>query len=385
MLALALTGCGTAHERDGRGGQPQSPAPLTAAAVADLLPAPVKDRRAWGEAIVNAHLANDLPLDVTTACAVVAIIGQESGFDPDPTVPGLAAIAAARIERYKAKLGPFGDPVFDRLLAGRAPEDGRPFRARLGRLRTERDADLLFRDLLAYYEVNHPALFTAAEWAGKLTDLEGLGDLNPITTAGSMQVSVRFAEEWARARRGKTATPEAVRDVLYTRRGGVYYGTARLLAYPAQYDRMLFRFADYNAGFYTSRNAAVQEQLARLIGRKLTLDGDLLSYGRNGTARDDESDSERAVQIFVRRYAPRLSDEDIRRDLLREKTIGFEETETYRAIEAAAARTLGHPAPYAILPQVAVNSPKMKTSRSTAWFAQSVDRRYQACVQSRGR
>ena len=384
LLALAI-GCGSTHTSGSATGPWQPPAPLTAAEIAVLIPVQVRDRGGWSEAIANALAANQVPLDRTSACAVIAIIAQESGFEADPAVPGLAAIAAARIDRYKAKLGPFGDPLFDRMLSGRAPDDARSFRERLARLRTERDADVLFRDLLAYYEVNHPALFAAAEWAGKLTDLDGLGALNPITTAGSMQVSVRFAEEWALARKGRTATPGSVRDALYTRPGGVYYGTARLLAYPVPYDRMLFRFADYNAGLYTSRNAALQAQLSRLSGRKLTLDGDLLSYDRSGKPNDEESESERAVQAFAQRYAPQLSARAIRRDLLGEKTIDFEGTETYRAIKAVAAQKWGDAAAYATLPQVAVTSPKLKGTRSTAWFAQSVDRRYQACVGGPGR
>jgi hypothetical protein len=386
LLALA-TGCGTIRTPSSATAtaQAQPPAPLTASEIAALLPSQVRDRGGWSEAIANALGANQLPLDRTSACTVIAVIAQESGFDADPAVPGLAAIAAARIDHYKAKLGPFGEPLFDRLLSGRAPDDARPFRERLARLRTERDADVLFRDLLAYYQVNHPALFTAAEWAGKLTDLDGLASLNPITTAGSMQVSVRFAEEWAIARKGKTATSDSVRDALYTRPGGVYYGTARLLSYPAQYDRVLFRFADYNAGLYASRNAAVQAQLSRLTGRKLMLDGDLLSYDRSGKPHDEESESERAVQAFAQRYAPQLSVGAIRQDLLREKTIGFEGTETYRAIKTVAAQKLGDAAGYATLPQVAITSPKLKGTRSTAWYVQSVDRRYQTCIGKPGR
>ena len=46
-----------------------------------------------------------------------------------------------------------------------------------------------------------------------------------------------------------------MREELYTRRGGVYYGAHRLLAYPAAYDQPLYRFADYNSGMYASRNA----------------------------------------------------------------------------------------------------------------------------------
>jgi hypothetical protein len=152
-----------------------------------------------------------------------------------------------------------------------------------------------------------------------------------------------------------------------------------------QYDRVLFRFADYNAGLYASRNAAVQAQLSRLSGRKLTLDGDLLSYDRSGKPNDQESESERAVQAFAQRYAPQLSAGTIRRDLLGEKTIDFEATETYRAIMTAAAQKLGHPASYATLPQVALSSPKLRGARSTAWYAQSVDRRYQTCVGTPGR
>jgi hypothetical protein len=375
-----VTGCGVAPTPGSPTAPSQPPVPLTGSEIAALVPGHVRDRGGWGEAIANALAANELLRDRTSACAVIAVIGQESGFDADPAVPGLAAIAAARLDRYKARLGPLGDPVVDRLLSGRAPDDARPFRQRLAGLRTERDADVLFRDLLAYYEVNHPALFTAAEWAGKLTDLDGLADLNPITTAGPMQVSVRFAEEWARAHKGKTATSASVRDALYTRPGGVYYGTARLLAYPAHYDRVVFRFADYNAGLYASRNAAVQAQLSWLTGRKLTLDGDLLSYDRSGKPRDTESESERAAQTFADRHERRLSVDDIRRDLLAEKTLAFEDTDTYRAITSAAAQSLGRPASYAVLPQVAVSSPKVKGTRSTAWFAQSVDRRYQACL-----
>src|SRR5437762_2359144 len=81
--------------------------------------------------------------------------------------------------------------------------------------------------------------------AGKLFEVHSLTELNPIPTAGPMQVSVRFAEDWAREHHGQTAT---VRDSLYTRQGGVYYGTARLFVHQAGYSRMLFRFADYNAG-----------------------------------------------------------------------------------------------------------------------------------------
>jgi hypothetical protein len=376
-LAALLVGCGTARSPE----PPAAPVtpPLTAAQIAALLPEHVRDGRGWSDAIWNALSANALPVDRPSACAVIAVIGQESGFQEDPVVPGLAALVRARIERYKAKLGPLGDPLFERLLAGRAPDNPRSFQQRLDSVRTERDVDVLFRDLLAYYEVNHPALFTAVKWAGKLIDLDDLAELNPITTAGSMQVSVRFAEQWGRARKGGAATAGNVRDALYTRAGGVYYGTARLLAWPARYDQALFRFADYNAGFYASRNAALQAQVAHLTGIKLALDGDLLAYEKNGEPRDEDSASARAVQAFATRFAPELSARDIRRDLLTEKTLAFEDSATFRAITGATARRVGAVA-YAALPDVALTSPKLSRTLSTAWFARAVDRRYQACL-----
>ena len=89
-----------------------------------------------------------------------------------------------------------------------------------------------------------------------VTSVTGIDDLNPVTTAGPMQVQVSFA-------RGMSGLSDAeTRELLYTRFGGVRFGTARLLGYAAAYDDVLYRFADYNAGMYSSRNAAFQEQLA---------------------------------------------------------------------------------------------------------------------------
>ena len=385
VVALALT-CGCARGPAPAPALASSPAPpLTASQVAALIPDRVADRAGWGEAVWNGLAANGLPVDRAAACAVIAVIGQESGFQENPVVPGLARIVRARIDRYKTKLGPLGDPLFQRLLEGRAPGDARPFTRRLDTVRTERDVDVLFRDLLAYYQFNHPALFQAAGWAGKLVDVDELAELNPVTTAGSMQVSVRFATQWAQDHGGASAKSTEVRDALYTRAGGVYYGAARLLGFPARYDQAVYRFADYNAGYYASRNAAVQEQLSRLTGMPLALDGDLLAYQRNGAPSDADSASARAVHAFAGRFAPRLSPRQIRRDLLAEKTLAFEDTETYRAIKAAAEQRDGRAPAYARLPEVTLDSPKLSRPLSTAWFARAVQRRNEACLSSEDR
>jgi hypothetical protein len=336
----------------------------------------VKDRAAWGQAVAEALVTNQVTADRPSACAVLAIIAQESGFQQDPVVPGLARLVEARLESYRAKLGPLGQPVFARLLSGHAPGDPRPFDERLRRVRTERDLDRVFRDLLAYYQGGHPAAFEAATLASKLFDFDSLADLNPITTAGPMQVSVRFAEAWAREH-GRD--PAGVRDSLYTRAGGVSYGTARLFGHQASYPRMIFRFADYNAGVYSSRNAAVQAQVARLVGAKLALDGDLLRYQKDGRASDDDSQTLAALRDFRQRYAPALSEDRLRADAEREKTRAFEDTATYRAIKATYAARVGPP-DYAIMPVVSLEGPKLSRKLSTSWYAESVNRRFEACL-----
>jgi hypothetical protein len=366
---LAL-GCGTARPAH----QPPPRASLDADGIAALIDPHVKDRAAWGQAVLAALEANHVPLERPSACGVLAVIGQESGFQQDPAVPGLARLVEARLESYREKLGPLGQPVFARLLAGHGPHDPRPFDERLRRVHTERDLDLVFRDLLAHYQDDHPAAYEAATLAGKLFDLESLGDLNPITTAGPMQVSVRFAGTWAREH---GHDPE-VRDALYTRAGGVMYGTARLFG-TASYPRMLFRFADYNAGLYASRNAAVQAQVAKLVGTKLALDGDLLRYQKDGRPSDDDSQTLAALRAFRERFAPALPEERLRADAELEKTRAFEETATYHAVKATYATRVGPPE-YAIVPVVVLEGPKLSRKLTTAWYAESVNKRFEACL-----
>ena len=135
------------------------------------------------------------------------------------------------------------------LLAERAPDDRRTFDERVRRLRTERELDLLFRDMLQAERQKHPAMVATANLLDTLLRGRKLDDLNPVTTAGSMQVSVRWAMAHAKEL-GMPSDELAVRDALYTRAGGLRFGVARLWTYPAAYRESLWRFADYNAGEY---------------------------------------------------------------------------------------------------------------------------------------
>jgi len=262
------------------------------------------------------------------------------------------------------------------VLDTKAKGQTRSFYERLKAAKSERDVDVTFREFVAFHRSKLPAPLRTAEEAAQLVGLD-LDDLNPITTAGCLQVKVDFAEEHAREHAIDRAL---VRDQLYTREGCLHYGVVRLLDWDAGYDAPIYRFADYNAGLFASRNAAFQEQVAALSGTKLALDGDLLRYNEAGRPASEPSQTLTAVVSVATANALDLTESRIRRDLGKEKKRAFEETDTWEAIRTLTeARTKKEPA-YARLPDVTLDSVKLQGKKTTAWFAQNVDRRYQSCL-----
>jgi hypothetical protein len=320
--------------------------------VAGLVGRKAVDREGWANDIVAAIRMADKEPTAERACAVIAVIEQESGYQTDPVVPNLPRIVMQALEDKLAPLGPLAKPTLNAVL-------DRQMRARIASLRTERDLDRLFRDRIS------------ARLPPVVTSVVGIDGLNPVTTAGAMQVQVAFA------RRLSGMRDADVRELLYTRAGGVRFGTARLLGYGAGYDDVVYRFADYNAGEYASRNAAFQEQLGRLVGTTLALDGDLLNY-------QDEARSQTLQAALAFGASHGLDGDDVRDDIAREKTLDFEETELWSAVRDAWAQRTGRPAPYARIPDVTLSSPKLSRTLTTAWFAASVKRRYVACRQRQG-
>jgi len=370
LFGLLLAGC--AH-----GLRPAEPLRLQPDQVAQLLPAKVQDRDGWARDLVAALDTNRLPIDVEHACAVIAVADQESGFQANPQVPNLPAIARRALEQKAQALGPLGPAFLKELLDVQAPGTRKTFDARIASLRTEADLDRLYRDLLAEHKRRHPILYAGADLGASLFDTRDFSERNPITTAGSMQVSVRFSEEHARR---LNRDPSLVRDELYTRGGGLLYGTARLWLFDAQYELPLYRFADFNAGFYASRNAAFQEQLAALTGLALALDGDLLSYDALGEVKSDGTKSIAALDAFREQYAPSLTASQVRRDARLEKSAELEQTRTWTAVRRAYAEHRRKTASYARLPEVTLHSPKLRRELTTAWFARAVEKRYLACL-----
>jgi len=219
-----------------------------------------------------------------------------------------------------------------------------------------------------------PGSFAVAQALSLLLGKGYLRELNPVTTAGSMQVKVSFAQAIGEK---DGLNDDDVRELLYTRGGGVRFGTARLIGYPANYDDVVYRFADYNAGVYSARNAALQTQLTDLTGLPLVPDGDLLAWDEDGAPKDVDTSSLQALLRFGGSHG--LAERTVRRDALKEKSVDFEKTATWQAVKQAWAQKHGRAAPYARLPEVALSSPKLSRPRTTAWFADSVKRRYVEC------
>ncbi len=320
------------------------------------IPSAVANRDGWAIDMFAAFEALEVRPTPRNICAVVAVIQQESGFQVDPEVPGLPAMARKEIDERAARYH-IPKTVVDLALAVRSP-DGRSYAERLRQAKTERALSDMFEDFIGTVPLGR-RLFA---------------DLNPVRTGGPMQVSIAFAESHVKSTTYPFPLNDSVRREVFTRRGGLYFGIAHLLDYPVSYDSMLYRFADFNAGHYASRNAAFQQAVSSLSGTRLAIDGDLLIEGSSEPSQ---------TELAVRKLATGFDERQIRRDLERGRTHEFEETGLYRKVfELADARA---PAPRAVVPSIRLQSVKITRKLTTEWFARRVDDRYRRCLQSAAR
>lgn len=188
-------------------------------------------------------------------------------------------------------------------------------------------------------------------------------------------MSIAFAEAFADARPYPYPLTGTIRDEVFSRRGGVYFGIAHLLAYETSYPHLRYRFADFNAGLYASRNAAFQNALSVASGIPLDLDGDVIAHGQG---RGHVGQTEMAARALA--PALGLDDAAIRRALKLGHSLRFEKTDLYRGVFALAERRAGKPLPRALMPRIRLESPKITRRLTTAWFATRVEKRYRQCM-----
>jgi hypothetical protein len=182
-------------------------------------------------------------------------------------------------------------------------------------------------------------------------------------------------EQFAAARPYPYPVKSSIADEAFTRRGSLYFGTAHLLAYPASYDAYLYRFADYNAGQYASRNAAFQRAVSSASGIPVVPDGALLPHGGDVNA---PGSTELAVRALGKRL--NMRDSAIHNALEQGKTAEFERTQLYREIFALADRAQRRTLPRATIPRIQLHGPKITRSLTTDWYAHRVDQRFKRCV-----
>ena len=331
------------------------------------------DPRGWAIDLLDVLRSQNQPPSRENVCSAIAIIDQESNFVADPAVAGLGVLAEKTLRAKADRIPILGRMAMQFLET--TPSSNDSYMERIRSARTERDLDMTYRSMVE--DAGKRSSLSLVVESGLLNQL--IEDRNDINTIGSMQVSVRFALENAKRRRWLPMTLTdvyAVRDDLYTRHGGLYYGVLQLLDYESGYNRKIFRFADYNAGRYASRNAAFQGLISTLSNLKLTKDGDLLLYNKDQQPLKKVSESEKALRSIIAKYKLGIDDPSLRADLLKEKDTSFISTQIYREVR----KLMKQPVAFAEIPSIELNSPKIKHHMTTQNFAQSVDRRYQKCV-----
>ncbi|HVE48686.1 MAG TPA: DUF1615 domain-containing protein [Casimicrobiaceae bacterium] len=357
FVVAILASCATTEPSGPTG--PVMTAEEARAFVARLIPDGVTDRAGWSTDIYAAMASLRIAPTADNVCAIVAVTEQESGFRVDPTVPGLAAIAAKEIERQRERAG-IPRMALDTALS-LSSSNGKTYAERLRTVTTEAELSQLFDDLIGRVPLGRTFF----------------ADRNPVRTGGPMQVSVAYAQAHTAAKAYPYPIHKSVRDEVFSRRGGMYFGIAHLLDYPASYDKVLYRFADFNAGHYASRNAAFQLAVTQASGVPLALDGDLLRYDDGRPARE-AGNTEQALRAL----APSLgmSQGDIRADLELEKDLRFERTRLYARVFDLAERRSGKAWPNAAVPRIALKSPKITRNLTSEWFASRVDQRHKRCL-----
>lgn len=315
LAGIVLTACSSKPEPALKKGEK---AIDVAAVVRQKMPASVKDREAWAQAIAKTFASQKLAPTEENVCSVLAVAQQESNYQADPAVPGLNKIAWQEIDRRAEKMH---IPVFlvHTALKIKSP-NGKSYSERLDSVKTEKQLSAIFDDFIGMVPMGQK-LF---------------GSLNPVHTGGPMQVSIAFAEQHTDGYPWKI--DGTVRQEVFSLRGGLWFGTYHLLNYPANYSVPLYRFADFNAGWYASRNAAFQNAVAKATGVKLALDGDLIRY---------DSDEAGTTELAVRRLSSQLamSDDDIHRQLKKGDTTAFEESDLYKQVFRIADKKAGKTLP----------------------------------------
>ena len=331
------------------------------ALVGRALPDSVKDRAGWSTDIYAAFASLDIAPTPDNVCAAVAVIAQESSFQVDPAVPGLAAHRAqgdrqaARERRHpeararrRARAA-----VVERQELRRAPRRGEDGAA----------AERAVRGLHRARAVRQVVSGRSQSGAHRRSD------------AGQHRVR--------RDLRGGEPLPVSRRRQHSPR--GVHAPRRRVLRHraPARLSRSLHRGSSIASPTSTPGTTRAATRRSRTRSRRhrayrSSSTAICLRYESGQPAREPGS-TELATRVLARRidmdnagHSPRSRARE--RGGLRARR-GL-----YVRVFALADRRSGKPVPRAVVPRIPLNSPKITRKLTTEWFAGRVDSRYRDCL-----
>src|SRR4051812_12941844 len=203
LLALGIllaSGCSSSPPRE-----PPIDPDVARAQIGERIPATVANREGWAIDMFAAFESLEVRPTARNICAVVAVIQQESGFQVDPEVPGLPAMARREIDERAGRYH-IPNALVALALNVRSPR-GLSYAERLRLARTERALSDMFEDFIGTVPLGGQ-LFT---------------NLNPVRTGGPMQVGIAFAESHVKTRPYPYSLTDGVRREVFTRRGGLYF------------------------------------------------------------------------------------------------------------------------------------------------------------------
>jgi len=309
----------------------------------------------WASTIIESMEKREMPLDEEHVSLVTAVISVESSISADPKIGSMEETIQRKIEKLES--GGF----VDRGKAGLARSFYADNKAKLDAITTERELEK-FIDSFSRFG---PTRFFLESFRPE--------------TLGSMQLDVDTAIDLAWEYDETGYDDNEMRDILYDMEGGVYYGVLYLKeivdAYTTDKDERLneenvkFIAADYQAGPYTSRNAALQKQLNELTGSNLALDGKI---GPKTVKVINDFLEGRGRKEFINKNIISLS-----------KGEGLESLQAYNFIKETYREEYDEPE-YAMIPSITSDSVKFKSSFTTEYHAKKVYDEYSEYCNSLG-
>lgn len=281
---------------------------------------------------------------------VLAIILQESGAVVDPPLSNknLSKMFSTHVAELAKKsavaANVLGASGVEQSLKVKLRRDGKR-----GVVQTEGDlVRYVAEDLRPWFQNLLMTKFHLPRPLASLTVRYGLS--NPVSTLGPMQVNLKKSFTNAQERgellkssgtmrkwllNPDTALERGLREGIYQARKSYAYYQRVMKTQEAVW----YAAVDYNAGEFSSRNAAFQGQIKSITRRKILTDGDLLRYTA-GKPDAFLSGTEKAIIQAL----PQLPPSQIRQDLLLEKRAEFSETLTALHICRAYKKKLGNKA-----------------------------------------